>query len=151
GASVWHGLREGLAYAFGSGPIKTLLALVALISLFGVPYTVLLPVYVREVLHGGPEVLGLVLAAPGVGAVTGALLLASRSEVLGLLRWIAWAPGLVGAGLLGFSLTATLAPALALLVVVGFSVMVLLTSCNTALQSIVDEDKRGRVMSLYAM
>src|SRR5205085_2005212 len=84
----------------------------ALVSLFALPYTVILPVFVKEVLHGGEALWGVVMATSGVGAVAGALLLASRRSVLGLLRWIAWAPAVAGAGLIAFSFTRSLARAL---------------------------------------
>lgn len=150
-ASIGEGLREGMTYALGSGPIRTLLGMVALVSLFAVPYAVLVPVYVKQVLHGGPELFGVVLSAPGVGAVVGAFLLAAHVDVRGMLRWVGGAPVLIGLGLLGFAFSPGLGSALPLLVLVGFAVMVLLTSCNTTIQAIVEEDKRGRVMSLYAM
>jgi MFS family permease len=150
-AAIWGGLREGVAYAFGSPPIRALLALVALVSLLAVPYAVMIPVYVKEKFDGDARLLGVFLSAPGVGAVTGALVLASRRDVLGLLRRIAWAPAVIGAALLAFSFAERLALALPILFVIGFAVAVLLSACNTTLQTIVDEDKRGRVMSLYAM
>jgi MFS family permease len=150
-SAIRHGLREGLAYSLGSAPIRTLLVLVGMISLLGVPYTVLIPVYVRDVLQGDGRLLGVFVSAPGVGAVTGALFVASRRDVLGLLHRIAWGPALVGAGLVAFSFAGRPALALPALFVVGFAVVVLLSSCNTTLQAIVDEDKRGRVMSLYSM
>jgi MFS family permease len=148
---VLSGLREGLAYAFGFAPIRAVLLLLSLVSLMGTSYSVLLPVFARDVLQGGPNTYGLLAAAAGVGALTGALLLAARHTVLGLGRWIALTPALFGVALIGFSFSDRLWLSLGLLVVAGFAMMVQMASSNTVLQTIVDEDKRGRVMSLYTM
>ncbi len=148
---VLSGLREGLVYAFGFAPIRAILLLLSLVSLMGTSYSVLLPVFAKDVLHGGPNTYGLLGAAAGVGALTGALLLAARHTVLGLGRWIALTPALFGAALIGFSFSEHLGLSLALLMVAGFAMMVQMASSNTVLQTIVDEDKRGRVMSLYTM
>jgi MFS family permease len=148
---VLAGLREGLAYALGFSPIRAILLLLALIGLMGMSYSVLFPAFAREVLQGGPSTFGLRSAASGVGALTGALLLASRQSVLGLGRWIALTPAIFGAALVGFSISRTLWLSLPLLAVTGFAVMVQMAASNTVLQTIVEEDKRGRVMSLYTM
>jgi MFS family permease len=148
---VLAGLREGLAYALGFAPMRAILLLLALVSLMGMSYSVLLPAFAREVLQGGPSTFGLLSAASGVGALAGALLLAARQSVLGLGRWIALTPALFGAALVGFSLSRTLWLSLPLPGVAGFAVMVQMAASNTVLQTIVDEDKRGRVMSLYTM
>jgi MFS family permease len=148
---VWHGLREGLSYAFGFAPIRALLLLLALVSFMGMPYTVLMPVFADNILHGGPYALGFLSAASGVGALTGALYLASRKTVLGLGRTIVLATGLFGLGLIGFALSEVLWLSLLLMLVTGLGMMVQLAASNTILQTIVEEDKRGRVMSLYSM
>ncbi|HEX5269076.1 MAG TPA: MFS transporter, partial [Gemmataceae bacterium] len=145
------GLREGLAYALGFAPIRSILLLLSLVSLMGMSYAVLLPVFASDVLHGGPTTYGLLTAASGVGALAGALLLAARHSVLGLGRWITFTPALFGAALIGFSFSTTLWLSLPLLTVAGFAMMVQMASSNTVLQTIVEEDKRGRVMSLYTM
>lgn len=147
--SVMHGLTEGLRYAFGSPPVRALLLLVALIGLVGMPYIVLLPIIADQIPPGGPRTYGLLVGASGVGALTGSLYLASRRTVLGLGRWIAATSGLFGIGLLAFSFSRNLGVSMAILAVVGFAVIVQLASCNTILQTIVEEGQRGRVMSLY--
>lgn len=155
-AGVPHGavfghMAEGFRYAFGFPPIRALLLLVATVSLLAVPYTVLLPVVAREVLGGGPETLGFLMSAIGMGALGGALFLASRSTVRGLGRVIALAALLFGVALVGVALSRTLWASLILLLLAGFGMMTQMASANTVLQTIVDDDKRGRVMSLYTM
>jgi MFS family permease len=145
------GLVEGFRYAFSFPPIRSVLLLLAVVSLMGTSYTVLMPVFATEILGGGPETLGFLTAAAGVGALTAALYLASRTTVLGLGRIIALMPALFGLALVGFSLSRSLALSLALLFVAGFALMAQMASSNTVLQTIVEEDKRGRVMSFYTM
>jgi MFS family permease len=144
-------LREGWTYVAGSPPIRTVLLLLALVSLVGMPYTVLMPVFASTVLHGGPHTLGFLMAATGVGALLGAVFLASRKTVLGLGKIIPAAAGLFGAGLIGFSLSRVLWVSLLLLLFTGIGFMVQMASSNTLLQTLVEDDKRGRVMSFYTM
>ena len=151
GGRVLHDLREGFRYVAGSTPIRSVLLLLALTGLFGMPYTVLLPIFAGQVLHGGPHTLGFLMAATGLGAFAGALYMASRRSVLGLGRLIAVMSGVFGIALIAFSRSAWLWLSLPLLALVGTSMMVQMASSNTILQTIVDEDKRGRVMSYYAM
>jgi MFS family permease len=150
-ARLVHGLREGFAYAFGFAPIRSLLTLLAVVSLLGMSYSVLLPVFATDVLKGGADTLGFLSAAAGIGALTAAVLLAGRKSVLGLGRWIAFSPCLLGLALVGFSFSRDLRLSLAVLFVAGFAMMMQMASTNTVLQTIVDEDKRGRVMSFYTM
>jgi MFS family permease len=147
----WRRLAEGFTYAFGFAPIRTLLLLLALVSFMGMPYSVLLPVFAEDILKGGPNALGFLTAASGVGAVAGALLLASRRTVLGLGRLIVLATSLFGLGLIGFALSRELWLSLLCMLATGFGLMVQMAASNTVLQTIVDEDKRGRVMSFYSM
>jgi MFS family permease len=145
-------VREGLAYAFGFAPIRAILLLLALTSVAGMSYSVLLPLYTDDrLLGGGASTLGLLTTAAGLGALSGAAYLAARKTVLGLGRWIAAGPGLFALGLLAFSYSQTLWLSLVCLVVSGFALMVYTGSSNTMLQTLVEEDKRGRVMSLYTM
>jgi MFS family permease len=148
---VLHELREGLVYAFGSPAIRALLLLLAVVSLAAMPLSVLMPVFAKEVLHGGPGTLGMLTAAMGLGALGGALVLAARKSVLGLGRLIAWASSVVGLGLFGFALSGELWLSLVLLAITGFAMMMGMAASNTILQTIVEDDKRGRVMSLYTM
>ena len=148
---VWPVLKEGFNYTFGFAPIRFILFLLGLASLMGMPFTVLMPVFAKDILHGGPQTLGFLMAASGVGAVTGALYLASRRSILGLIRIISIASGVFGIGLIAFSLSHILWLSLLLLIVVGFGMMVQMASSNTVIQTMVDDDKRGRVMSFFMM
>ncbi len=149
--SVLRTLREGFAYALGFAPIRSILALLALLSLVGLPYLVLMPVFASDVLGGGPHTLGFLMGAAGLGALAGALHLASRTTVRGLGRMIGSSATLFGAGLIAFSFSRAAWLSMALLLLTGFGMMVTTASMNTVLQTLVDEDKRGRVMSLYTM
>lgn len=144
-------LREGWRYVAGSAPIRSILLLLALISLAGMPYTVLMPVFASVVLHGGPHTLGFLMGATGVGALLGAVFLANRRSVLGLGKMIPLMAGLFGAGLIGFSLSRSLWVSLVLLLVTGLGFMVQMAASNTLIQTLVEDDKRGRVMSFYTM
>ena len=144
-------LRAGLAYVWGFAPVRTALLLLAVVSTWGGPYRVVMPALASEVLHRGPDALGLLMAGSGLGALGGALYLASRRTVLGLGRAIAVATLAFGAGLVAFSFTRGLPLALVLLPVVGAGFMVALASINTILQTLVDEHLRGRVMAFYTM
>ena len=148
---VLHNLQEGLVYAFGFAPIRAVLLLVATVSLFGMSYGVLMPVFAKDVLHGGPQTLGYLSAASGVGALGGAVLLASRKSIRGLGRVIMLASALFGAALIAFSYSRNLYLSLCLLAVAGFGMMIQFASSNSLIQTIVDDDKRGRVMSFYVM
>jgi MFS family permease len=142
---------EGWRYAFGFRPIRSIILLLALVSLVGVPYSVLMPIFAATVFHGGPHTLGFLMGASGCGALAGALWLATRRSVLGLGRIIVVASAAFGAGLIGFSFASSLALAIPCLVIAGCGFIVQMASSNTIIQTIVDEDKRGRVMSFYMM
>jgi MFS family permease len=144
-------LREGFTYAYGFVPIRCILALLGLVSLMGMPYSVLLPVFAKEILHGNARTFGFLIATTGIGALSSTIYLASRQSVRGLGRVIAAATGLFGAGIIGFALSNHLGLSLGCLYLVGFGGMALVASCNTILQTIVDDDKRGRIMSLFSM
>jgi MFS family permease len=148
---IWRGLKEGFSYAFGFAPMKAIILLFGLVSLMGMPYQVLMPIFAKDILHGGAHTLGFLMGATGVGALFGAVYLASRKSVLGLERTIAVAAGVFGVGLVAFSMSRVLSLSLFLVLLVGLGMMVQMASSNTVLQTIVDDDKRGRVMSLFAM
>jgi MFS family permease len=148
---LWQGIKEGYRYAFGFVPIRSLLLMLALISFMGMPYTVLMPVFAGKILHGGPQTLGFLLGATGVGALAGAIFLASRRSVIGLGRIVVIASSLFGIGLIGFSFSHFFWLSMVMMIPTGFGMMVQMTATNTLLQTIVDEDKRGRVMSFYTM
>jgi MFS family permease len=144
-------LRAGFSYAFGFPPIRHVLTLVAGVALFGVPFTVLMPVFAVEVLHGDARSLGLLVSATGLGALSGALYLAARETVRGLSRVITFSATLFGLSLVGFACSRALPLSCALLVLAGFGMMVQMAASNTFLQTVVEDDKRGRIMSLYTV
>jgi MFS family permease len=144
-------LKAGFAYAFGFVPIRSILLLLALVSLLGMSYAVLMPVFAKEILHGGPHTLGFLMGATGVGAVGGAFFLASRKSAVGIERIIPAAAGVFGIGLIAMSQSRSFPLSLILMAVVGFGMMANMASCNTLIQTLVEDDKRGRVMSLYGM
>jgi len=122
-----------------------------MVSLLGVPFTVLMPVFATDVLHGGPRTLGFLMAASGVGALVGALYLAGRATVRGLGQVIFVCVVLFGISIVGFALSGRLWLSMAALLGAGTGLMVQMGASNTILQTIVDDDKRGRVMSFYSM
>lgn len=149
--SVLRRMAEGFRYTWDFVPIRAILALVCAVSLLGVPFTVLLPVVATEMLGGGPETLGILMAATGLGAVSAALWLAARPTVRGLGRVIPTAAALFGVCLMGTALSRSLGLSVLLLAGAGFGMMAQMASSNTVLQTLVPDDKRGRVMSLYSM
>ncbi|MBI3326815.1 MAG: MFS transporter, partial [Nitrospinae bacterium] len=144
-------LQAGLRYAWSCSPIAALLSLVAWMSLTGMSYAVLMPVFAKDVFHGDPQTYGFLMAASGLGALGGAGYLAVRRSILGLDRLIAASAGLAGISLIVFAGSRTLWWSGALLASAGFWFMVHAAATNTVLQTIVDDDKRGRVMSLFVM
>ena len=144
-------LLQGVRYAIGFPPIRAVLILVSIVSLVGLPYAVLMPIYAAEVLHGGAHTLGLLMTAPGVGALLGTLYLVSRKSIYGAGVRVAIGATTFGAGLICAGLARNQFVALISLGLVGLGMIVQLATSNTALQTIVDDDKRGRVMSLYTM
>ncbi len=148
---IFQEFKEGLKYAFNSGAIRAILLLSAIISMVGMPYTVLMPVIARDVLNGGAHTFGFLMTGTGIGAVTGAVYLATRKSVKGLGGIIPLATGLLGAGLIMLSLSRVFWLSLPVMLLTGFGAMIQMVSNNTILQTIVDDDKRGRVMSLFTM
>ncbi len=147
----FHEFMEGFHYSFGFTTIKAILLLLALSSMMGMSYTVLMPVFASKVLGGGPHTLGFLMSASGLGALAGAFFLASRESVRGLGRWIVIASSAFGIGLMAFSFSFSLPLSLCMLLVVGFGMMVQMASSNTILQTISEERMRGRVMAFYSM
>jgi MFS family permease len=144
-------ILEGAAYTFASVPIRSILLLVASVSFVAASYTLLMPVFAEDILQGGPRVYGYLMSATGVGALVGAIFLASRSRLKGLAEMIVIAGVLYGAGLFALSFSRLLAVALVIAVVLGFALMMQMASSNTIVQSMVDDQKRGRVLSLFVM
>jgi len=148
---VFDGLKEGYQYAIGFRPILYLLVVMALIGLMGMPYMVLMPIFARDILHGGPQTLGFLMGASGTGALVGALYLASRRSVIGLARLNAIATAIFGIGVIVFSFSRSLPLSLSILFFTGIGMILHMASSNTLLQTVVEEDKRGRVMSYMSM
>ncbi len=148
---VLQSIKEGFTYAFGFAPIRAILLLIASVSLFAMPLTVLMPVFARDVLHGNANTMGFLMGASGIGALAGALFLAQRKSVLGLGKIIVQAVILLGAGLIAFSFSRIIALSLFCMLFTGFGMIVQMAGSNTILHTIVDDDKRGQVMSFYSM
>jgi MFS family permease len=144
-------LGAGYRYVTRFLPIRTLLILLALVSMLGMPYTVLMPAIAAGTLGGGPGTLGSLMTATGVGALGGAAFLASRPSVLGLGRVIVMATVTFGGGLIAFGLSETLWLSLLILPFVGAGFMITLASVNTIIQTVVEEELRGRVMAFHTM
>ncbi len=149
--SAWIAMRQGLQYAHGTPAIRSLLFLVAVASLMFTSQSVLMPIIADKVLLGNERTLGFLLGASGLGALSGSLYLASRKSVLGLSRVILRASITLGVGLCLLCFSRHFFLSVIFLMVTGCSTVLLLASCNTVLQTIVDDDKRGRVMSLFSL
>jgi MFS family permease len=144
-------LQEGWAYVSGFAPVRTILLLFAVVSLMGMPFVVLMPIFASEILHGGAHTLGLLMAASGVGALASALSLAVRRSVLGLGRMIPIAAVAFGTGLILFGVSRVMWFSMLMLLLVGFGMMQGMAASNTIVQTLVPEDRRGRVMGYYTM
>ena len=149
--STLSNIAEGFSFVAKTPPIRGLLLLLGLVSLMGMPYAVLMPIFADEILGGGAETLGLLMGASGAGALAAALILASRREVFGLGRWVAFASSGLGISLILFSFSSYFWLSLLLLIPVGFSMMTQMSSSNTLIQAMVPDELRGRVMSVYSM
>jgi MFS family permease len=149
--STFHEMKEGWSYVSGFLPMRTILLLFALVSLMGMPFVVLMPVFAANVLNGGPHTLGFLMGAMGVGALASALSLAARRNVRGLIRMIPIAAAVFGLGLIGFGLSSTFWLSMVTVTIAGAGMMQGMAASNTVIQTLVDEDKRGRVMSYYTM
>jgi MFS family permease len=150
-SNVLQRLKEGFSYAFSFAPIRSILFLIGLVSLVGRPYLVLMPVFAKDVLHGGSHAFGFLMGASGIGALVGSIYLASRKTVRGLGKIIVLSAIIFSIGLVVFSLSQIFWLSFCMMLLTGFGMIVQMASSNTVLQTIVDEDKRGRVMSLYTM
>ena len=142
---------EGFRFVLQNPPIHAILILLGIVSLTGMPYSVLMPIFADTILHGGPKALGTLMGGTGVGALTAALLLASRRNLKGLSRWVATSATAFGAGMVIFSFSRVYWLSIVLLVPVGFAMMIEMGSSNTLIQSMVPDRLRGRVMSVYSM
>jgi len=151
GKAAWQDLVEGFAYVFGFKPILAILALLGVFSIAGSPYLVLMPVYAKDILHGGADTFGFLVSSAGIGAIAATIFLAARKSVLGLGRMIPLSTIGFGFAIAAFAISPGFTLSLVFLFVAGFGMMIQIASSNTIIQTIVDEDKRGRVMSLFAM
>jgi MFS family permease len=146
-----EGFKEGYRYAFGFLPIRYCVMLVGLMALIGMQHSTLMPVFAKDVLHGGAHTLGFLVSASGTGALLAAFYFASRKTVLGLDRLASIAVGLFGCANLAFCFSRSVTFSLFTMVVSGLGMMSAFLACNTIIQTVVEEDKRGRVMSFHAM
>ena len=149
--AVLHELKEGWSYVTHFVPIRSILLLLALVSLVGMQYTALMPIFAGQVLHGGAHTLGFLMGASGVGALAGAMFLATRKNVLGLSRLVPVAAAGFGTGLIALGLSRFLWLSLTVMLLIGGAMMIQMAASNTILQTIVQDNKRGRVMSFYSM
>ena len=148
---IFKDLKEGFNYVFGFQPIRAILLLLSIMSLMGMSYAVLMPVFAKDVLGGGPHTLGFLMAAVGLGALTGTVYLASGKKAIVFGNTLPVSAGIFGIGITAFSFSHNMWASLFLLFIAGFGIMVQMAASNTILQTIVDDDKRGRAMSFYTM
>jgi len=151
GKHIFDELREGLAYAFGSRPIRMILFLLSIISMLGMSYIVLMPIFAAEVHHGGSKMLGLMMASVGAGALSATLYLASRREPPTLEKFIPAAAALFSSSIILFALARAFWVSMLLLAATGFGFLLTTASSNTIIQTTVQDDKRGRVMAFYTI
>jgi MFS family permease len=144
-------LKAGWTYVAEFLPIRTILMLFAVVSLMGMPFVVLMPIFAARVLHGGPHTLGFLMGSMGLGALVSALSLAARKNVRGLIRMIPIAAAVFGLGLIGFGLSRVFWLSMVMVFIAGMGMMQGMAASNTVIQTIVTDDKRGRVMSYYTM
>jgi MFS family permease len=149
--SPWETIREGFQYVGGTVPIRAIVILIAIVSFAGMPYTVLMPVFADRILHVGPQGLGVLMGATGIGALGGALLLASRTQLKGFTIWIAVAAAAFAVSLGGFAVSNRMWLSCVMLFLAGFAVMLQVGASNTLIQSMVPDHLRGRAMSVYSM
>ena len=149
--SMWQQLKEGWDFVRGYAPIRTILLLFAMVSLMGIPFVTLMPIFAAQVLKGGPHTMGFLMGAMGIGSLGSAIVLVLRKSVRGLLKMIPIAAAVFGVGLICFGQSRNLWLSMAVLLLCGFGMMQGLTASNTIIQTIVPEDKRGRVMSYYTI
>src|SRR5579875_442303 len=151
GESALEHIAEGFRFVHRTMPIYSLLLLLGLVSLVAMPYSVLMPVFAARILHGNARTLGILMGATGIGALIGALLLASKTGLKGLGSWVAFSCAGFGAALILFSFSQWYLASIAFLVPVGFFMMVQMASSNTLIQAMVPDRLRGRTMAVYSM
>ena len=149
--SAWDSIVEGFTYSWHTKPVRALLLLLGLISLMGMPYSVLMPIVADHILHGGANAYGILMSASGLGALAGAATLTLRRHIRGLGAWVAASAVGFGVSLIAFSFSRSLWLSAVLLVPAGFFVMVEMAASNTLIQSMIPDRLRGRVMAVYSM
>ncbi|HOW09398.1 MAG TPA: MFS transporter [Bacteroidales bacterium] len=149
--NLFEEMKEGLNYTFGFKPIRHIIILLAVVNLLGASYQVLMPVFAKDILGGGSGIYGFLMGAAGLGALAGATYLASKETVIKLGRIIPAASAMFGLGLVAMSFSRHLSAALVFIAIAGLGLMLHTASSNTILQTITDDDKRGRVMSFYTL
>jgi MFS family permease len=149
--SAWETIREGFQHVGKSIPMRAIVMLIDVVSFAGMPYTVLMPIFADRVLHAGPQGLGLLMGSTGLGALAGALLLASRTGLQGFTVWIPSAAAVFAFSLAAFAASHSMIFSCVALFVAGFAVMVQVGASNTLIQSMVPDHLRGRAMSIYSM
>lgn len=149
--SILKQLKEGYKYSFGFLPIKSVILLLAAVSLFGNLYLVLLPVFAKDILSGNATTLGYLNSAVGIGALSAALYLASRKSTLGLGKIIATTTFIFAFSLILFSFSKSITLSLIILLFCGYGMMIQTAGSNTILQTLSNDDMRGRVMSFYTV
>ncbi len=149
--SALETIREGFQYVGRNVPIRAIIILIAIVSFAGMPYTVLMPIFADRILHAGPQGLGLLMGATGVGALGGALMLASRTRLTGFTIWIPSAAAVFAVSLAGFAASRQMWLSCGVLFVAGFALMLQVGASNTLIQSMVPDHLRGRAMSVYSM
>jgi len=145
---IMHDLKEGIDYAFSNELIRSILLLTSIVSMMGMSYVILMPIFARDILHGGANTLGFLMGSTGLGALMGAFFVASRKSVKGFERMVFFTTNIFGVGLIAFSLSRTLWLSMGILLLAGFGIMVQMSANNIIIQAVVHDDKRGRVMSL---
>lgn len=148
---VWHELSEGWAYLIGSGPIRQILTFLGVVGIASAPYAVLTPMVAAQLLGGGPDTLGLLMAASGIGALAGAVRLVLRRSGDALARPMTLGVATFGAGCIALGFSRSLWLSVPLMAITAYGLMTQIVSTNTIVQTVVDDDKRGRVMSFYTI
>ena len=149
--SAWASIVEGFVFSWQTAPVRALLLLLGLVSLMGMPYSVLMPIFADRILGGGPDAYGLLMSASGVGALAGAATLTVRRHIRGLGRWVAVSATGFGVSLIAFAFSRSLWLSALLLVPAGFCMMVEMAASNTLIQAMIPDRLRGRVMAVYSM
>lgn len=144
-------LKEGFVYVWESVQIRSIILCLAITCMIGMSCPVIMPVFVKEILHGEADILGFLMSASGIGAFLGALYLAGRKSVEGLEKWVCYAALLIALGFMGLYFTASILISMVLMFLTGVGMVIIIAACNTMVQHLVDDDKRGRVMSIYTM